>query len=185
MMRPFIWDKSLPSSTAADICMPVPRLGGGAQRLSLASQLPQGNGNFSDHSKSVGAWLASDAGDRVPVFNRWQASSHRGAATFQHTANLWEPGLPAMRGDRVSLFNRWQASSHRGSGSAHHCSAHSSHSGSGNFSDDSKSVGAGLPAMRATGCLCSIPGKPAPTKHSAQKGFSGGFQIRSWRGCWH
>ena len=74
----------------------------------FSTQLPQGSGNFSDHNKSVGAWLASDEGD-------------------------W-----------VSLFNRWQASSHRGSGSAHHCSAHSSHSGSGNFSDDSKSVGAWL-----------------------------------------
>ena len=59
---------------------------------SLASQLPQGSGsahhcsahsshsgsgNFSAHSKSVGAWLASDEGDWMSVFNRWQASSHK------------------------------------------------------------------------------------------------------------
>ena len=37
----------------------------------------RGNGNFSAHSKSVGAWLASDEGDWMSLFNRWQASSHK------------------------------------------------------------------------------------------------------------
>ena len=155
----------------------------------------------------------------MSVFNRWQASSHRGAATFQHTANLWEPGLPAMRatgclcsiagkpaptgewqllrsqhicrtwlasdaGDRVSVFNRWQASSHRGSGnfSAHSKSVGawlasdagdrvsvfnrwqaSSHRGMATFQITANLWEPGLPAMRATGCLCLIAGKPAAT----------------------
>ena len=43
----------------------------------FSTQLPQGSGNFSDDSKSVGAWLASDEGDWMSVFNRWQASSHK------------------------------------------------------------------------------------------------------------
>ena len=37
----------------------------------------RGSGSFSTHSKSVGAWLASDEGDWMSVFNRWQASSHK------------------------------------------------------------------------------------------------------------
>ena len=93
-------------------------------------------------------WLASDAGDRVSVFNRWQASSHRGSGNFSAHSKSVGAWLASDEGDRVPVFNRWQASSHRGAATFQHTA---------NLWEP------GLPAMRATGYLCSIAGKPAPT----------------------
>ena len=149
-------------------------------------------------------YLCSIAGKPAPT---------RGVATFQHTANLWEPGLPAMRAtgylcsiagkpaptvgvavhttvQHTAPTGEWQLfrsqqicrslACQRCGGPGACVQSLASQlpqgewqctplfstqlpQGSGNFSDDSTSVGAGLPAMRGTGCLCSIAGKPAPT----------------------
>ena len=93
----------------------------------FSTQLPQGNGNFSDDSTSVGAGLPAmrvtgvcvqSLASQLPqgsgsAHHCSAHSSHSGSGNFSAHSKSVGAWLASDEGDWMSLFNRWQASSHK------------------------------------------------------------------------
>ena len=144
MTRPFIWDKSLPSSTRCRHLLAGAAARGWRPKAIAGKPAPTGEwqlfrsqqicrslacqrcGGPGVCVQSLASQLPQGEWQCTPLFSTQLPQGNGNFSDHNKSVGAW---LASDEGDWVSLFNRWQASSHRGSG---------------NFSAHSKSVGAWL-----------------------------------------